>query len=422
MTTVHETFSLGITYWPRRVGLLFWQRYDRGAVREELAHIAATGFNTVRLCLLWEDFQPGPTRINSRAMRCLEHALDTASTAGLRVVLSLFPVAVLGQFQIPSWANGPDIAGALRRVQQGQPLLIVRPPGLISVITGGRYRPVQCGDLFSDPMIVEAQRYLVRETGSYFGSHPAVWIWQLGEGFERVHRPTSEQAVSQWFRMVSDELRRVAPHATCMGIVSSTGLKRRSGPRPEHVAAHCTMTGVAVDLPETPVEHLVRHTNPAAYLHMLVAGLAERRVVVTGIGMPTIIDGETAGWFEDDLYGRTVLIYRSTAGEQAEFIYTALERLYEDGAAGVWLATYADTPAELWQMPPFDRTRCYRTTGIVDALGREKPAVGAVRDIAKRIRSASTMPSQPPAVDAERYWSDPERTFRTWWREFNSSG
>jgi hypothetical protein len=422
MTTVNETFSLGVTYWPRQVGPLIWQRYDRGAVREELAHIAAIGFNTVRFCLLWEDFQPAPARINGWAMRCLEHALDTAHAVGLRVVLALFPVAVLGQLQVPSWAHGPDIAGALRRARHGQPLVIVRPPGLISVLTGGGYRPVQCGDFFSDPMIVEAQRYLVRETGGYFGDHPAVLAWQLGEGFERVHRPESEQAASQWFAAIVDELKRVAPRAASMGVVSPTGLKRRFGPRPEHVAQHCAFTGVTVDLPETLVKHQARHTNPAAYLHTLAAGLAERRVVVLGFGMPTVVNGETVGWFEDDLYGRTALVYRSTPGEQAEFIHTVLERLYDDGAAGVWLAACADFAEEVWQAPPLDRTRCYRTMGLIDLLGREKPAVEAVRDFARRVCSASTLPSQPQAIDAGRYWSDPERTFREWWQEFNSRG
>jgi hypothetical protein len=136
MTTCNDAFSLGVTYWPRQAGLLFWQRYDRGPVRDELAHIAALGFDTVRLCLVWEDFQPGPTRINSRAMRSLEHALDTAHTVGLRVVLALFPVATLGQLQILS-------------------------PGSVR-------RSVQRDDC----------RYLVREVAGYFGDHPAVRIWQ----------------------------------------------------------------------------------------------------------------------------------------------------------------------------------------------------------------------------------------------------
>jgi hypothetical protein len=186
------------------------------------------------------------------------------------------------------------------------------------------------------------------------------------------------------------------------------------------VAKRCACAGVVVDPPETPIENQMRHTNPAAYLHMLAAGLAERRMIVIGVGMPTTTEGESAGWFEDDLFGQTMILYRSTAGEQAEFINTALERLYHDGAAGVWLPAFADFPADRWQTPPLDRTRRYRTIGVIDAQGREKPAAAAVRDIARRFRDAATKRPQPPAVDAERYWSNPVRMFREWWKEFNS--
>ncbi|MGQ9549582.1 MAG: glycoside hydrolase 5 family protein [Roseiflexus sp.] len=420
MTTLNDTFSLGVTFWPRQAGPLFWQRYDRGAVRDELAHIAALGFDTVRLCLVWEDFQPGPARINSRAMRSLEHALDVAHTTGLRVVPALFPVAVLGQLQIPVWANGPDIIGALQRAHRRQSLLIIRPPGLVPVLTGGWYRPVRCGDMFSEPMIIEAQRYLIREIAGYFGDHPAVWAWQAGEGFERVHRPESDQAAARWFETIAHELRQVAPRAVCMGVVSSVGLKRRSGPRLEDVAKYCALTGVVVDPPETPIENQMRHTNPAAYLHALAAGLAEQRMIVIGVGMPATTGGEAPGWFEDDLFGQTRVLYRGTVAEQAEFINTALERLYSDGAAGVWLPVFADFPEEQWQTPPLDRTRRYRTMGVIDDRGREKPAAAAVRDIARRLRDTATKRRQPPAVDAERYWSNPEHAFREWWQEFNS--
>jgi hypothetical protein len=269
-------------------------------------------------------------------------------------------------------------------------------------------------------MIVEAQRYLVREVAGYFGDHPAVRIWQIGEGFERVHRPESDQAADRWFETIGEELRQVAPRAVCMGVVSPVGLKRRSGPRPEDVAKRCARAGIVVDPPETPIENQIRHTNPAAYLHMLAAGLAERRMIVIGVGMPTTTEGESAGWFEDDLFGQTMILYRGTVGEQAEFIHTALERLYHDGAAGVWLPAFADFPVDRWQTPPLDRTRRYRTIGVCDAQGREKPAAAAVRDIAWRLRDAATKRPQPPAVDAERYWSNPVRMFREWWQEFNS--
>src|ERR671938_691386 len=89
-------FTLGLTYWPCRTAFGWWRSFDRGEVREELAHIAALGCNTVRFCLRWEDFQPGPQRINGGALRSLEYARDAAHEAGLRAVVVLFPVTIGG--------------------------------------------------------------------------------------------------------------------------------------------------------------------------------------------------------------------------------------------------------------------------------------------------------------------------------------
>src|SRR4051812_4025639 len=96
-------FSVGLTYWPRRTAFRWWQAFDRAETRDELAHIAALGCDTVRFCLRWEDFQPGQRRINSAALDALEQALDAAAEAGLRVVAALFPVAVGGALQLPAW-------------------------------------------------------------------------------------------------------------------------------------------------------------------------------------------------------------------------------------------------------------------------------------------------------------------------------
>src|SRR5437762_3581874 len=119
MSETHaEPMSLGLTYWPRRTAHDWWRAYDRGETREELSHVATLGCNTVRFCLRWEDFQPGPQRINSAALHALEHALDTAGAAGLRVVAALFPVALGCALQLPGWANGANPLDELLRAQR----------------------------------------------------------------------------------------------------------------------------------------------------------------------------------------------------------------------------------------------------------------------------------------------------------------
>src|SRR5829696_6266393 len=221
MSETHiEPFSLGLTYWPRRTAFGWWQSYDRGATRDELAHVAALGCDTVRFCLRWEEFQPGPQRINSAALHALEHALDTAGEAGLRVVVALFPVALGGALQLPSWANGADPLDELLRGQRRGGVTISTPPaGAPPLLYDGGYRSNKAGDLFSDTRVLEAQRYLIHELVGYFGPHPALYAWQLGEGLERVRAPDAAAAPREWFALMAEALRAAQPGAHVLGVI-----------------------------------------------------------------------------------------------------------------------------------------------------------------------------------------------------------
>ncbi|MGH2626591.1 MAG: glycoside hydrolase 5 family protein, partial [Anaerolineales bacterium] len=59
-----ERFRLGVNYWPRRKAMEWWSRFDPGEVREEFALIRQLGLSTVRLFLLWDDFQPEPDSVS----------------------------------------------------------------------------------------------------------------------------------------------------------------------------------------------------------------------------------------------------------------------------------------------------------------------------------------------------------------------
>ena len=129
-----------------------------------------------------------------------------------------------------------------------------------------------------------------------------------------------------------------------------------------------------------------------------------------------------SGWATDQCYGRTFPTFFGSLAEQAAFVDAALGRLYRDGAAGAWLAAYADYPEELYATPPLDRSLRHRALGMVDAAGREKPAAEALRSFAVSFRQADGAQSNPapPPVDPERYWHDPRRQLRAAWQEFNA--
>ena len=413
-----ETFSLGLTYWPRRTAQRWWRAFDRGETREELEHIAALGCDTVRFCLRWEDFQPAPQRVGSAALRALEQALDAAQDCGLRVVAALFPVAIDGSLQVPAWANRADVIADLQRTTRFGPVLVVRPSIQPPLLYEDSYHPNQMHDPFDNSGMLDAQRYLVREVAGYFGSHSALWAWQLGEGLERAHRPSSAEAVRAWYTTIGETLRAQHPAARLLGVASAHGLATRPGPRPEHLAETCDLLGVAAESPEPLAGE---HTPPSAhvaYLYALTAALASRPAFVTGIALPTAPD-DRAGWIADTAYGRPTHAYLGDAEEQAGFVGTTLERLRRLGARGAWLASYADYSTELWRTPPFDRVTRARSAGIVDANGHEKPAAATLRTFAAA-RHTVVESAPPLEVDPERYWRDPRRGFVELWREFNA--
>jgi hypothetical protein len=410
---------LGLTYWPRRTGFSWWQAFDRGETREELAHVATLGCNTVRFYLRWEDFQPGPQRINSGAFNALEQALDTAHECGLSVVAALFPAAIGGALQVPGWTNSVDVLDELRSAARlVGPTMVLRPNSGPSLLYDGTYHSNQTRDLFRETPILDAQRYLIREVAGYFRSHPALTIWQLGEGPERIRKPGSAQAVAEWFAAMGEALREQDSKARLLGVTSARGLTLSTGPRPADIAQSCGLVGVAADPPEHPMRRQPGHTAYVAYMHALTAGLAGRPVVVTSLGLPTAPNG-LAGWINDSTYGRPLLTYRAEPEEQATFVEITLDRLHRDGAEGAWLASYADYPQPLWPTPPLDRAIRERTLGLVDAEGREKPAAGALRAFAAR-RPTVVSVAPPIVVDPDSYWREPKRSFEELWREFRS--
>ncbi len=412
-----DQFSLGLTYWPRRTAHNWWRMFDRGEAREELEQVAALGFDTVRFCLRWEDFQPQQDRVGSVALRALEHALDAAQAASLRVVAVLFPAALDGSLQMPAWANQGDAIGEIQRAVRLGSLQVVRPALHPPLLYEDGYHPNRTHDPFNDRDMLDAQRYLVREVAGYFDMHPALWAWQIGEGLEYVHRPGSAEAVRYWLGTIAETLREAARQPRLLGVTTTRGLATRPGPRPEHLAEACDLLGVAADPPAPLPGERPLHVAYVAYLHALAAALGGKPAIVTSMAMPTAPDGHS-DWIADSAYGRPTRAYLGNEEEQATFVGLTLDRLLGAGAGGAWLASYADYAPEMWRTPPFDRVTRSRTLGVVAADGREKPVAAVLRAFAAARHPVAENVSVLD-IDPERYWRDPKRSFEGLWREFN---
>lgn len=427
-----QQFSLGVTYWPRRRAraegpLCTWAEADQGAVRAELEHIAELGFDTVRLELRWAEAVPD-TRVSTAALRGLERALDYAADYGLSAVVATMGGSLGGALHLPVWAVGYRLPGDALRARRFGPPVVVVSDDQPHILAGDRYLREPPRDLYSEPEILEAQRLLLHEAVGNLGAHPAAAGWELGADLERARRPQSARVVAAWWADLAARAREHGARAV-YGVVSPAGLTRSEALRPAAIAA----AGARLVVSAAPLPPLSPERDDVAraagFLHALVAGLLRAEagrdapVIVAELGLPTAV-GVEPGVVEGELFGRPAPIALADEERQAAALEEALASLHAAGAAGVWLARYADVAPELWSIAPADRSWWARTPGLVAPGGREKPAALAARAFAARLRSSALSgPAAPPAlpIDPERYWRDPGAALRALWEDWHKA-
>ena len=77
-----DSFTVGVNYWPARSAMRWWTMFDPGEVLVDFDRIAAAGLDSVRIFLMWEDFQPSPDTVSSRMLDKLVVVADLALDAG----------------------------------------------------------------------------------------------------------------------------------------------------------------------------------------------------------------------------------------------------------------------------------------------------------------------------------------------------
>jgi hypothetical protein len=412
-----EEFLLGATYWPRSKGLTWWRRHDRGEVREELAQAAALGLNAVRLHLLWEAFQPRLDRVAAAPMQALEQTLDAAQESGLQVIATLFAGAVGGALCCPPWLTSASaevdlarlIGGPRRGGGSGRTELAVNPERRRVVFEDG-YHDIEVRELYDDAPLLAAQQYLVREVVGYFGSHPALYAWELAHQAELLRMPRAAEPFAEWQRRLTQTAREHGARRV-LAAVGLRALARPQGPRPDSLAETGDGLLAVADPPrglERPARPLLEESLLALELTQALAPLAS--IFVDDVGLPTAFD-DRAGWVADEAYGHEQPCFLASEEQQADALSLRLPELYEGGAAGVILASLADASRELWALPPLKRGLRARTVGLLHANGTEKAAAGVLARFASQLREA---PQRRPAranlnlgVDLERYARQP---------------
>ena len=83
--------------------MFMWREFDRSAIDEDLASIRDLGISSVKIFLMWEDFQPEPKKIPATMLDRLVDLLDMAEDRNLEVMATLFTGHMSGLNWLPPW-------------------------------------------------------------------------------------------------------------------------------------------------------------------------------------------------------------------------------------------------------------------------------------------------------------------------------
>ena len=380
--------------------MAWWSQFDQAQVANDFGRIAASGLDSVRVFLTWEDFQPAPSRVDAKMLRRLVEVADLAADLELALIPTLFTGHMSGVNWIPCWAlGGSDGNSRFRVVSRGR----VAPPGL--------------RNWYGDPAVVDAQAVLAAEAAAALSGHEALWAWDLGNENSNCVAPPTRAASRAWLARITSAIRGADETALVTVGLHMEDLEedRQLGPREAaEVCDFLSMHGYPI---------YARWANGSTdeqllpFLARMTCWLGEgREVLFSEFGLPTYRRDDPSG--DSTAGAATPLIDEDAAAEYTTRALTALRR---SGCLGAMLWCYSDYDRAIWQNPPLDLARHERTFGLWRADGTAKPSVAAVTAFVGAERCAPEHTDTWIDIERDQFWSDPSSQLPRLYQAFQSA-
>ncbi|GBD85135.1 sugar-binding cellulase-like protein [bacterium BMS3Abin02] len=397
-----ERFRLGVNYWPARTAMEWWTNFDVAEVGTDFARIAGAGFDSVRVFLTWEDFQPAVRKVDTRMLGRLITVMDLAGGEGLTVMPTLFTGHMSGVNWIPAWAlGGSDVGNRFR------------------VVSGGRLTRAGLRNWYTDSQVGEAQALLAGEAAAALAGHDAVLAWDLGNENSNCVIPSSRSSARDWLQRMTAAIRMADP-----AVLITIGLHmedleedRRLGPgEAAEVCDFLTMHGYPVYArwAESPTDE-----NVLPFLGHLTRWLGKGHdVLFSEFGLPTYRradpDGERAR--------RESACALVEEQEAAAYTKRALSALHEAGCIGAMLWCYSDYAPAIWAKPPLDVAVHERSFGLWRADGSPKPSVKVVEAFVDADKVVGPDDCEWIDIQPDEFYATPGVHLARLYRRYRTSG
>ncbi|HUQ42135.1 MAG TPA: hypothetical protein VM052_06520 [Candidatus Limnocylindrales bacterium] len=360
-------YDVGINYWPARTGMRWWRDFRADEFARDARKIAESGATSLRVFLLWEDFQPQPDRVSDEALGHLVTVAGIADANGLSLIPTLFTGHMSGANWIPRWATE------------------VGEPGRFRIVCDDAYVEARARSWFADEEVTAAQERLASSAARALRGHPALRAWDLGNENSNVCIPATRDEGRAWLARMSSALRAADPSCEVTIGLHMEDLEQDRRIGPAEAAAVCDflcMHGYPLY-----ASWARSATDPAlpAFLAELTRWLGGKDVFFEEFGMPT-------GTTDDE-----------TRADR--FVAEALDLLYEAGTTGAMLWCFADYAPAIWDRPPLDVAPHERFFGLWRADGTPKPAA---RHLARYAQIERRAPAAAwPEGDRATFYDDP---------------
>jgi endo-1,4-beta-mannosidase len=389
-------FRLGVNYWPVSSAMYWWQRFARREVEHDFTLIRGAGLDSVRIFLLWEDFQPEAGAISESALANLEQVADLAGDSGLSLIPTLFTGHMSGVNWIPQWALGADSASERFRT-----------------VSGGRVVEAATRNWYTDKRILDAQLRLAREVAARMRDKPAVWAYDLGNENSNCVVPPSREAATAWLQAIADGIRSADPErAITIGLhMEDLEEDRNLGPaEAATVSDFLCMHGYPLYAAwaDSRTDELL-----LPFLGIITRWLSASRldILFEEFGAPTAPNG-----YAESVPGGGVALLDE--GDAARFTFRALDALHDAEFLGAMLWCYGDYSPALFSTPPLDEAPHERSFGLWRADHSAKPAVTEIDKFAGADRKTASDDFGWIDIAREDFYRDPGENLRALYVRF----
>ncbi len=387
-----EPFVSGVNYWPIESAMNWWHRFDSGSVKEDFARIGEAGLRVVRIFLLWEDFQPLPKKISTKALDDLVNVMEIAQEKGLRVLPTLFTGHMSGLNYLPPWM-----------------LELKESESRFPVFSEGKKRRKGIRNFYKDREAIEAQRLMVREVAGALQGHPALWAWDLGNEPSNLIQPERHQEALDWLEIMVSELKKMDESVPVTLGLHQEDLEEDRKMGPKEVARFCDFLSmhtysIYARWAGSPFDEEV-----SIFLGQLTQWLGSKEVLIEEVGIPSSNLYSEEGW----------IVSEEKAFEYYERLFP---KLGSAGFLGALLWCYGDYARPLWDQPPFDERRHERFFGLFRADRRPKSFVSLVK--ASQVDRPNQRSTSRDWIDMARedYYKNPQHHLSYLYRRFKEEG